>query len=94
MKLDTDVLEKTLAFTITLIGPVLSIQLLARNKPCHVVLQLYVCVKLSRNQSWVNLLFPVSRDSILKSILDRLFWILYFVIHVVKVGKVCCRSIG
>ena len=31
---------------------------------------LYVFVKLLRNQSWVNLLFSVLRDSILGSILD------------------------
>ena len=36
------------------------------------MIQLYVFVTLSRNQSWVNLLFSVLRDSIL----DSLFWIL------------------
>ena len=37
------------------------------NKPCCVVLQLYVFKKLSRNQLWVNLLFSVSWDSNLDS---------------------------
>ena len=37
------------------------------------VLQLYVYVKLSKNQSWVNLLFSVSRDSIHDSFLDSSF---------------------
>ena len=42
------------------------------------MLQLYVFEKLSRNQSWVNLLFSVLRDSILDAILDSLFSILDF----------------
>ena len=37
------------------------------------MLQLYVFEKLSRNESWVNLLFSVLRDSILDAILDSLF---------------------
>ena len=40
------------------------------------MLQLYVFVKLSRNQSWVNLLFSVLQDSILDLILDSSFSIL------------------
>ena len=36
----------------------------------------YGRTKLSRNQSWVNLLFSVLQDSILDSILDSLFTIL------------------
>ena len=49
------------------------------NKPCRVVLQLYVYLKLLRNQYWVNLLSSVSQNSILNSILNRLslFSILY-----------------
>ena len=49
------------------------------NKPGRVVLQLYVYLKLLRNQYWVNLLSSVSQNSILNSILDRLslFSILY-----------------
>ena len=49
---------------------------LCTNKPCCVVLQLYVYEKLSLNQSWVNLLFSALWDSILYSILDNLFSIL------------------
>ena len=37
------------------------------------VLQLYVYVKLSKNQSWVNLLFSASRDLIHDSFLDSSF---------------------
>ena len=59
MKLDTDVLDdQNIRFT-TWIGLFASIQLLVWIWPCCVVLQLYVFVKLSRNQSWVNLLFSV-----------------------------------
>ena len=59
MKLDTDVLDdRNIRFT-TWIGLFASIQLLVWIWPCCVVLQLYVFVKLSRNQSWVNLLFSV-----------------------------------
>ena len=49
----------------------------ANVKPCCIVLQLYMYLfeKLSRNQSWVNLLFSVLRDSILDAILDSLFLI-------------------
>ena len=36
----------------------------------------YSCTKLSRNQSWVNLLFSVLQDLILDSILDSLFSLL------------------
>ena len=49
------------------------------NKLYRVVLQLYVYVNLSKNQSWVNLLFSVSRDSIHDSFLDSLFSISYWV---------------
>ena len=59
MKLDTDVLaDRNIRFT-TWIGLFASIQLLVWIWPCCVVLQLYVFVKLSRNHSWVNLLFSV-----------------------------------
>jgi len=67
---------------ITQISLVSSIQSLARitnihvTMPCCVTPHMYVFVKLSRNQSWVNLLFSVPRDSILDSILDSLFSIL------------------
>ena len=37
----------------------------------------YNRTKLSRNQSWMNLLFSVLQDSILDSILDSLFSLLY-----------------
>ena len=49
----------------------------ANVKPCCIVLQLhmYLFEKLSRNQSWVNLLFSVLQDSILDAILDSLFLI-------------------
>ena len=47
------------------------------NKLYRVVLQLYVYVKLSKNQSWVNLLFSVSRDSIHDLFLDSSFSISY-----------------
>ena len=49
----------------------------ANVKPCCIVLQLYMYLfeKLSRNQSWVNLLFSDLRDSILDAILDSLFLI-------------------
>ena len=68
MELDTDVLDdRNIRFT-TWIGLFASIQLLAWIWPCCVVLQLYVFVKLLRNQSWVNLLFSVLRDLILDSI--------------------------
>ena len=54
---------------------ILRIQSLARIN--HAVLcYMNVNVKLLRNQSWVNLLFYVSRDSILDSIHDNLFLIL------------------
>ena len=43
--------------------------------PCCVTA--YVFVKLSRNQSWVNLLLSVMRDSVLDSIPDSLFSILH-----------------
>ena len=43
------------------------------NKLYRVVLQLYVYVKLSKNQSWVNLLFSASRDLIHDSFLDSSF---------------------
>ena len=68
MKLDTDVLDdRNIRFT-TWIGLFASIQLLVWIWPCCVVIQLYVFVKLSRNQSWVNLLFSVPQDLILDSI--------------------------
>ena len=68
MKFDTDVLDdRNIRFT-TWIGLFASIQLLVWIWPCCVVLQLYVFVKLSRNQSWVNLLFSVLQDLILDSI--------------------------
>ena len=59
------------------------------NKPCCVVLQVYVYVKLSRNQYWVNLLFSVLRNSILDLFLDRLslFSIVISVICVVTWGR-------
>ena len=38
----------------------------------------YSRTKLSRNQSWVNLLFSVQQDSILDSILDSLFSLLNY----------------
>ena len=59
---------------ITRICLVSSIQSLARIVNIHVTMlccvTAYVFVNLSRNQSWVNLLFSVLRDSILDSILD------------------------
>ena len=60
------------------------------NKPGRVVLQLYVYLKLLRNQYWVNLLSSVSQNSILNSILDRLslfslLYLLYMWLH--GVGK-------
>ena len=65
---------------ITWICLVSSIQLLARIANIHVTMPCcvtaYVFVNLSRNQSWVNLLFSVLRDSVLDSILDSLFSIL------------------
>ena len=61
---------------ITWIGLVSSIQSLVWIANIHVTMPCfvtaYVFVKLSRNQSWVNLLFSVLRDSIL----DSLFLIL------------------
>ena len=59
------------------------------NKPCRVVLQLYVYLKLLRNQYWVNLLSSVSQNSILNSILNRLslFSILYLLYMLPGVGK-------
>ena len=59
------------------------------NKPCPIVL--YVNVKLSRNQSWVNLLFSVSRDSILDSIefsitcngLSTYLWTVLYLLNIV-----------
>ena len=38
--------------------------------------KLYVNVKLSRDQSWVNILFTVSQGSLLDSVLNNLFLIL------------------
>ena len=65
---------------ITRISLVSSIQSLGWIANIHVTMPCcvtaYVFVKLSRNQSWVNLLFSVLRDLILDSILDSLFSIL------------------
>ena len=73
MKLDIDVLEETFALYLQLV------LFRAFSRLCGVVLQLSVYVKLSRNQSWANLLLSVLQNSILDLILDRLslFSILY-----------------
>ena len=56
MKHDTDVLEEAFALQLELV--------FFRAYIFHVVLQLYVFVKLSRNQSEANLLFSVLQDLI------------------------------
>ena len=55
---------------LTWIGLVSSIELLAQVNHAVLCYSCYDYVKLSRNQSWVNLFFSVLRDLILDSILD------------------------
>ena len=58
MKLDTDVLEETLALSLELVL-CRALTVAYTNKPCRVLLQ-YVYVNLLRNRSLVNLLFSFS----------------------------------